>query len=58
MADELAARSTPFAFVSGYDRQHLPKDHSERPMLGKPFLGREVGAMVRQLAEEAGALAR
>ncbi|MGH6743933.1 response regulator [Novosphingobium sp.] len=58
VADELAARSTPFAFVSGYDRQHLPKDHSERPMLGKPFLGREVGAMVRQLAEEAGALAR
>ncbi|MDF2638895.1 MAG: regulator [Novosphingobium lindaniclasticum] len=58
VADELAARATPFAFVSGYDRQHLPPNHSKRPMLGKPFLGREVSAMVRQLAEEAETTAR
>jgi two-component sensor histidine kinase/CheY-like chemotaxis protein len=55
VADELASRSTPFAFVSGYDRQHLPGRHNQRPMLGKPFLGREVSAIVRRLAEEAAA---
>ncbi|QDK35200.1 MULTISPECIES: response regulator [Sphingomonadaceae] len=53
VADELAARETPFAFVSGYDRSHLPAGHSTRPMLGKPFLGTEVNAMVLQLAAEA-----
>ncbi|WP_454796972.1 response regulator [Novosphingobium lindaniclasticum] len=56
VADELAARDIPFAFVSGYDRQHLPSGHSHRPMLGKPFLGTEVCAMVRRLAAEAGAV--
>ncbi|PZQ55803.1 MAG: PAS domain S-box protein [Novosphingobium pentaromativorans] len=58
VADELAARATPFAFVSGYDRRHLPSGHSERPMLGKPFMGREVCAMVRRLADEAEAAVR
>ena len=53
VADELAARDTPFAFVSGYDRSHLPSEHNARPMLGKPFLSAEVNAMVRQLAAEA-----
>ena len=53
VADELAARETPFAFVSGYDRSHLPAGHNTRPMLGKPFLGTEVNAMVLQLAAEA-----
>ena len=52
VADELAARATPFAFVSGYDRSHLPSGHNARPMLGKPFLSAEVNAMVRQLAAE------
>lgn len=55
VADELASRATPFAFVSGYDRRHLPDRHNQRPMLGKPFLGRDVGAIVRQLAEEVAA---
>jgi PAS domain S-box-containing protein len=58
VADELAARDTPFAFVSGYDRRHLPGDHADRPMLGKPFMAREVCEMVRRLAQEAGAAVR
>ncbi|MBT0668549.1 response regulator [Novosphingobium profundi] len=52
VADALAAKATPFAFVSGYDRQHLPTAHSHRPMLAKPFLGREVHAVIAALAHE------
>ncbi|MCJ1959186.1 response regulator [Novosphingobium mangrovi (ex Hu et al. 2023)] len=52
VADALAAQDTPFAFVSGYDRQHLPANHGHRPMLAKPFLGREVHAVIAELAHE------
>ncbi|WP_232493170.1 response regulator [Novosphingobium kaempferiae] len=51
VADALAARETPFAFLSGYDREHLPQDHAERPMLNKPFVAADVRAMLLQLAE-------
>lgn len=54
VADELAGNRTPFAFVSGYNREHLPGGHAHRPMLGKPFLGAEVRAMLDRLAAEAG----
>lgn len=57
VADELAARAIPFAFVSGYDRSHLPSAHAARPMLGKPFLSTEVRSTVQLLAAEiAGAI--
>ncbi|MCJ2181613.1 response regulator [Novosphingobium sp. 1949] len=52
VADALAERATPFAFVSGYDRRHLPAGHSHRPMLAKPFLGSEIHAMIARLAHE------
>lgn len=52
VADELAACAIPFAFVSGYDRNHLPPAHDERPMLGKPFLSDEIRSMIRRLAGE------
>lgn len=52
VADALAAQDTPFAFVSGYDRQHLPSGHMHRPMLAKPFLGREIHAIIASLASE------
>ncbi|WP_404480832.1 response regulator [Novosphingobium sp. BL-52-GroH] len=55
VADLLAARHTPFAFVSGYDRDQLPHGHSDRPMLGKPFVVPDVHAMLRRLAAEADA---
>lgn len=58
VADMLAAHDTPFAFVSGYDRDHLPQGHGARPMLGKPFIGSDVRAMLRRLAEEATAAVR
>ncbi|EJU10453.1 signal transduction histidine kinase [Sphingomonas sp. LH128] len=53
VADALAARDTPFAFVSGYDREHLPRGHADRPMLNKPFVVADVRAMLLQLAESA-----
>ncbi|GLK42403.1 MULTISPECIES: response regulator [Novosphingobium] len=53
VADALAARDTPFAFVSGYDREHLPQSHADRPMLNKPFVVADVRAMLLQLAESA-----
>jgi len=54
----LAAGDTPFAFVSGYDRDHLPQGHGSRPMLGKPFVASEVRDMLRRLAMEANAVLR
>ncbi|HUD31385.1 MAG TPA: response regulator [Novosphingobium sp.] len=58
VADMLAERDTPFAFVSGYDRDHLPAGHASRPMLGKPFIASEVREMIRRLAAEASATVR
>ncbi|EJL24437.1 response regulator [Novosphingobium sp. AP12] len=58
VADLLAARDTPFAFVSGYDRDHLPHGHAARPMLGKPFLTSEVREMILRLAAQANAVLR
>ncbi|MET1754506.1 response regulator [Novosphingobium sp. RD2P27] len=50
VADELAARGTPFAFVSGYGREHLPEEHGSRPVISKPFVSGEVRSLVAQLA--------
>ena len=58
VADLLAARDIPFAFVSGYDRDHLPQGHANRPMLGKPFRAADVRAMLHRLAGEAHAVPR
>jgi PAS domain S-box-containing protein len=56
VADLLAARDIPFAFVSGYNRDHLPQGHAGRPMLGKPFRAQDVRAMLHRLAGEAHAV--
>jgi CheY-like chemotaxis protein len=37
VADALLARRIPFAFVSGYGREQLPRQHQGAPLLGKPF---------------------
>ena len=52
VADMLASRGTAFAFVSGYGREHLPRDHDARPILAKPFVAQEVRRLVEQLAAE------
>ncbi|MEW9856205.1 response regulator [Novosphingobium sp. M1R2S20] len=52
VADELAARATPFAFVSGYGPEHLPEEHAARPVITKPFVVSEVCTLVAELAME------
>ncbi|WP_165322051.1 response regulator [Rhizorhabdus phycosphaerae] len=49
VADELASRDIPFAFVSGYGREHLPSRHADRPVISKPFRAAEVLAAVEDL---------
>lgn len=46
IADELAARAIPFAFVSGYGKEHLPEAHREAPLVRKPFTGRDLLAAI------------
>ena len=51
--DELAAALTkhavPFAFLTGYGREALPRGFGEAKMLGKPFSQHEVLAMLAHL---------
>src|SRR4029450_7715188 len=42
IADALIARGIPFAFVSGYGREHLPAAHRNAPLVKKPFTGRDL----------------
>ncbi|MET0250535.1 MAG: response regulator [Sphingobium sp.] len=37
IADMLATKGTPFAFVTGYGRENLPPGHEDRVIIGKPF---------------------
>jgi DNA-binding response OmpR family regulator len=46
IADALAARSIPFAFVSGYGREQLPAPHGGAPLIKKPFTGKELLTVV------------
>ncbi len=42
VARELAKRSIPFVFVSGYGAANLPQEWRDRPMLQKPFNPRDL----------------
>jgi hypothetical protein len=44
VARELAERSIPFIFVSGYDADNLPQEWRSRPTLQKPFQPAGFGA--------------
>lgn len=46
IADALIARGIPFAFVSGYGREHLPAAHRNAPLVKKPFTGKDLLAAV------------
>ncbi|MBB4856933.1 PAS domain S-box-containing protein [Novosphingobium chloroacetimidivorans] len=52
VADDLAARGIPFAFVSGYGREHLPAGHQHRPVITKPFVAAEICDLAAQLAAQ------
>jgi CheY-like chemotaxis protein len=46
VADALAARGIPFAFVSGYGREQLPPAYREVPLVKKPFMSSDLLAAV------------
>ena len=42
VADALCERNVPFVFVTGYGSSALPGEHTERPLVHKPF---RIGAL-------------
>lgn len=49
VADRLAARRIPFAFVTGYGATGLQPEYSDVPVLQKPFRTEDLGRIVDQL---------
>jgi len=49
LALALTARNIPFAFVTGYGREALPKGFQDAIILGKPFTRAELLAVVALL---------
>jgi CheY-like chemotaxis protein len=54
VADVLAQRQCPFVFTTGYDRSGLPRAHSHRAVLEKPFHADELAGAVCAELERAG----
>lgn len=52
VADALAARAIPFAFVTGYGRAALREPYRDRPILQKPFRMDALGAVLTTLAAD------
>lgn len=52
VADILAARGVPFAFLTGYGRETLPARFGDSRVLSKPFQARQLVAAVRAMAAE------
>jgi CheY-like chemotaxis protein len=46
VADALAARGLPFAFVSGYGPESLPAAHRSAPLVRKPFTDQDLLAAI------------
>ena len=42
VAEDLARRRIPFVFVTGYGRESLPQEFSDRPVISKPFAPRDI----------------
>ncbi len=51
VADALAARGIPFAFLTGYGSVSLGPEHETRPVLSKPVDDRSLEAMLTRLLE-------
>jgi CheY-like chemotaxis protein len=49
VADLLAARQVPFAFVTGYSADALSPPHDGRPILEKPFWGDALSNVLMRL---------
>ncbi|MBN9073122.1 MAG: response regulator [Rhizobiales bacterium] len=48
VADELAARSIPFVFATGYDPQVTPERHRAVPRWEKPY---DIGSLIAYISE-------
>ena len=55
VADLLAERQVPFAFVTGYSADVLAPPHDGRPILEKPFWGDALSNVLKRLVEGAAA---
>ena len=49
VANVLARRGIPFAFVTAYTRDHLPAALQNRPCLNKPFTDHEIRSLIAML---------
>jgi CheY-like chemotaxis protein len=49
VADVLARRGIPFAFVTAYSRDHLSAPLQSRPHIHKPFTSQEIRALILTL---------
>lgn len=49
LAAELSRRQIPFAFLTGYGREGVPKDFRDAPLLEKPFSSRQLLEALGQL---------
>ena len=47
---ELRDRGIPFAFVTGYDADHLPADYRAHPILSKPLAERKLAEVLAAFA--------
>ena len=50
VARALDEANIPFAFVSGYDAEHLPSGFGHRPVLGKPYAQSQLEELLHRLA--------
>lgn len=53
VAEALAARNIPFAFITGYGRSGVIPAYADRPLLQKPFMTAQIQSVVRKLMEQA-----
>jgi CheY-like chemotaxis protein len=49
VADALAARGIPFAFLTGYSGHHMRDGYSDLPVLKKPFMYKDLDEMLARL---------
>ncbi len=52
VADALEARKIPFLFSTGYERESLRERYCDRPVLQKPFSGRDLAKVLKTLVSD------
>lgn len=52
VAEALSARAIPFIFATGYGESNLRESYPGRPVIGKPYRGRDVIAALEAVISE------